>query len=234
MKTINRLLIALVVASTVGCIKTAPIMNFQNVVYDASGPMTTFKVRQLVYAACIKAGWHAELSSPQSITATYNVGNGKQVATVEIALQSYSYDITYRDSTNLEYNPKGIIHQNYNTWVTALKAQIDDFLKHPEQMDIAALPPELLQRKHAPAVNGITKRDLPLCNDIPEQTLAGQADINRSMINLRKGAGIHCTAIAYLKRGLSVDLKGKKGDWYLVSYHDEIEGWVFSPFVTRQ
>lgn len=233
MKTLNNILFLLLILSAVGCARTAPIRNFQNVAYDMSKHMESYKIRQLIYAACLDAGWKAELSSPQTITATYTVGNAKHVAVVNIQLQPNFYDIVYHDSKNLKYEANGIIHRNYNRWVSLLKMKIDFFLKNPDQLDVGLLPPELLYQEQQTAKSSISERQLPVCNDAPEQTISGQAGINRSLINIRKGAGIHCTTVGILKKGQVVSLKGKKDDWYLVSSQDEIEGWVFSPFLSQ-
>ena len=116
--------LAVVVGLLVAC--TQPIRN----VTDAPVPKAGLTDEQM--AAAIKRagagmGWAMTEKGPGKMEATLNLR--MHVAVVDIAYNPKTYSITYKDSTNLEYDAKGAkIHKNYNGWIqnldNAIKVQL--------------------------------------------------------------------------------------------------------------
>jgi len=240
MKIHHSLLALLLLVFIAGCSRTATIINYRDTSYSNQEQISESKIKQLIYLACIKAGWTATVESDQFITATYTVGKSRHIAVVDISIKHGFYDLIYQNSTNLRFlassSPsEGTIHKNYNVWVKKLKRTIDSVLSKPDSVDLNSLPEGLFAEKTIlDPMDQLMERQLDLCNDQANTLLTGQVVVNRSLINLKTGDSIFCTAIAVIKKGQFLKLKGQKGNWYQVTAENNIEGWVYSSFVNRQ
>ena len=108
-----------------GC-RSAPVRN----VYDA--PVTTGKpayttadVKKAIMAAGASLGWQMRDAGPGVIEGTLFLRS--HMAQVEIPYTKQNYSITYKNSSNLNYDGTNI-HNNYNGWVqnldNAIKTQL--------------------------------------------------------------------------------------------------------------
>jgi hypothetical protein len=110
-----------------GC-TSKPIYNFSNTPITASGgaPTDSQMVKAIIRAGS-SLGWTMQKDAPGHIIGTLNIR--EHIAIVDITYNSDSYSITYKDSTNLDYNGTRI-HRNYNTWVNnlnnAIKVQVNN------------------------------------------------------------------------------------------------------------
>jgi type IV pilus biogenesis protein CpaD/CtpE len=82
-------------------------------------------VRQAIVRAGTGLTWQMRTDRPGHILGTLALRT--HVAVVDIEYNQKSYNIKYKDSTNLEYNGS-TIHRNYNGWIDnldrAIKAQL--------------------------------------------------------------------------------------------------------------
>ena len=111
----------------------AAIVNYDNVaITTGSGKaMTAEQVRQAFLAGIRDSKWSASVLPDGKLSATLNV-RGKHTITVEIAYSPEKYSLRYKDSTNMHYAMcygQGIIHPNYNKWVSNLKRSIETKLQ---------------------------------------------------------------------------------------------------------
>jgi hypothetical protein len=116
---------ALVVAAALfigGCATTQPVMNVDQ------APITTAKakpsmddVRQAIVRAGSGLGWEIKPDRPGHLTGRLALRT--HVAVVDIDHTQTSYNIKYRESTNLDYKD-GQIHKNYNGWIQNLDKAI--------------------------------------------------------------------------------------------------------------
>ena len=70
--------------------------------------------------------------APGHIIGTLNIRD--HIAIVDITYNSDSYSITYKDSTNLNYNGTNI-HRNYNNWINNLDNAIKVQLSNKVQLN---------------------------------------------------------------------------------------------------
>ncbi len=100
-----------------GC-RTAPVHNVMNApVTSASGARTMEDVQAAILRAGAALGWRMQPDRPGHITGTLALR--KHVAIVDIDYNPRTYSITYRESTNLDYDGTRI-HSNYNGWIQNL------------------------------------------------------------------------------------------------------------------
>jgi len=119
------LLVALLVLCTafVACRKTANIITPENTIPETPGHKLTMAE---VEAAIIRGGndrkWTMSKEAPGRITAT-TIVHGKHSITVDVNYTQTSFEIKYRDSSNM--NSDGVrIHPHYNDWVMNLSNSI--------------------------------------------------------------------------------------------------------------
>jgi hypothetical protein len=100
---------------------SVPIMNFEAVpAMTASGqPATVQQIRTALQAAGTPRGWQITQSSQSQSLAVLNV-RGKHSVSADITYTRGQYSIKYRDSSNMNYEPSGLIHPKYNMWVQTL------------------------------------------------------------------------------------------------------------------
>jgi len=110
----------------------APMEQFlNNPIKSGSGATLT---NEQVEAAMVRGGvqhdWVITPNHDGTLNAHLDVRNGKHTLDVVITLHDNQYDITYKNSTNLQYAPKRVdadaplIHPAYSKW---LKTLIKDF-----------------------------------------------------------------------------------------------------------
>jgi len=92
-------------------------------VATASGkPVTPEQVRGAILGGAVSKGWQPSDAGPGKITANILVRNKHRVV-LDIAYDTRQITITYRESTNLDYemvDGKALIHPNYNRWIQNL------------------------------------------------------------------------------------------------------------------
>ena len=103
-----------------------PIRNVTDAPVPKSG-LTDEQVATAIKKAGSGLGWAMADKGPGKIEGTLNLR--KHTAVVDIAYNPKTYSITYKDSTDLQYNPKKQeIHRNYNGWIqnldNAIKTQL--------------------------------------------------------------------------------------------------------------
>lgn len=99
-------------------IKEAPVME----------KVSTDKVFKAIYAAGTTLGWSIKKVKPGLAVAQIHLR--KHMALVEIPYTQKNYSIVYKDSANLNYDPKTKnIHSNYNGWIQNLNKGIQTQLR---------------------------------------------------------------------------------------------------------
>jgi hypothetical protein len=110
-------------ALALGACTTRPIVNVsaERVVSASGAAVTPERVRDAILRAGTRLGWQM---TPVSV----GVVNGRialrnQTAMIDVTSTSSTYNISYRESTNLDYRD-GQIHKNYNSWIENLNDAI--------------------------------------------------------------------------------------------------------------
>lgn len=115
--------VALTLVVLAGC-RTAPIHNVQNAPITPTGDEITMEeVKDAIIRAGSGLGWRMRQVEPGLIVGTLNVRD--HMAEVEISYDTDSYDITYKDSNNLDKKGNEI-HSNYNGWIQNLDNSIQN------------------------------------------------------------------------------------------------------------
>ncbi len=101
-----------------GCGSGSPIQNYNNSPIKASaGKKNQENIRRAIILAGTSTGWQMrEVSKSQVFATRYSGGH---MAKVEINYTTESFNITYKDSSNLQYDGTNI-HKTYNSWVKKL------------------------------------------------------------------------------------------------------------------
>jgi PBP1b-binding outer membrane lipoprotein LpoB len=127
------LLASLVVAGTLfygGCSATQqPLYNVQNSsvqTFDGR-KLTAAQVEKAILQAGVQRGWRMQKVKDGLITGTLVVRTHSAV--IEVKYNSSSYSITYKNSTDLNYDGVNI-HKNYNSWVRNLDNSIQLYLNN--------------------------------------------------------------------------------------------------------
>lgn len=107
-----------------------PINNLVDVAIPTRADGTRLslvEVRDGVFAGCRFKGWAPTLVAENKFEASIHVRS--HFAKVAIEFDEFTYSISYMDSDNLDYDPKGQkIHRNYNKWVVLLSQAIQNEL----------------------------------------------------------------------------------------------------------
>ncbi len=115
------LLLCIMFVAVMGCRGGGQIYNVKD------SPITTATEKEMtldqVTKAIVEAGaglkWNMAVVRPGQIVGTLNVRTHQAV--VDIAYNTKTYSITYKDSANLKYNAeKHTIHENYRGWILNL------------------------------------------------------------------------------------------------------------------
>ena len=113
--------LALLMGTLAGCGKFDPILNVNNAPIEGAGSKTMNNVKRAIILAGSRIGWQMQTVSDGHVVATlFRAGH---MAKVNINYTSESYSITYKDSSNLEYNGETILG-TYNRWVEELHKAI--------------------------------------------------------------------------------------------------------------
>jgi len=115
------LLIGILCLAAVGCRGGGQIYNIKDApITTATGKGVTLdQVTKAIVEAGTERKWSMAVVKPGLIVGTLNVRSHQAV--VDIAYNTKSYSITYKDSTNLHYNDeKKTIHENYRSWIQYL------------------------------------------------------------------------------------------------------------------
>ena len=81
------------------------------------------EIREAIFAGCRYKRWTPSADGANRIVAEIPVRS--HWAQVVISYNENSFSIEYKNSRNLDYNPKkNTIHRNYNKWVTLLSQAI--------------------------------------------------------------------------------------------------------------
>lgn len=118
-------LIALLTLSA-GC-RTAPLENVERAPLSIRRPVPLHEVEQAIQRGGERLGWTIDVLCPGRLRGTLHVRSHEAV--VDIVLWGGWYNIRYRESTNLDYEPSShTIHKNYNQWVDELNKAIQSEL----------------------------------------------------------------------------------------------------------
>ena len=100
-----------------GCV-TAPVYNVTRApVTSSKANVTLDDVSKAIVRAGTQLGWQMKETKPGHILATLYLRT--HVAVVDVNYSTTSYSITYKDSTDLDYDGTNI-HKNYNGWIQNL------------------------------------------------------------------------------------------------------------------
>ena len=112
------IVVSVLVMFAAGCRGSVPVYNVTNTPVAASKPNPSLdEVGKAIQRAGVQLGWQMKETKPGLMVGTLNLR--KHVAVVDVNYSAKSYSITYKDSTELQYDGKSI-HQNYNGWVQNL------------------------------------------------------------------------------------------------------------------
>ncbi|MGW8183237.1 MAG: hypothetical protein ACWGMT_04695 [Burkholderiales bacterium] len=105
----------------VGC-RSAPVYNVSSTpVTSSKANLTLDDVSKAIIRAGGALGWQMKEDKPGHMLGTLHLRT--HVAVVDINYSTTSYSITYKDSTNLDYDGTNI-HSNYNGWIQNLEKGI--------------------------------------------------------------------------------------------------------------
>src|SRR5690606_39271393 len=104
-----------------GCGRNAPIYDAQEVQLNAPTNATMAQIEQAIVAAGAGLGWEIKPGGPGKALGTLKLRS--HVAIVDIAYNTKTFSILYKDSVNLNYSD-GWIHPNYSSWVRNLEDAI--------------------------------------------------------------------------------------------------------------
>ena len=116
-------LVGLAVIMLGGCATPTPVRNIsaEPVVAHAGRAVSLDEVGKAILRAGGTLGWQMKLMEPGYIVGTLKLRS--HVAVVDIRYTAKNYSITYKDSTNLNYDGTNI-HNNYNGWISNLDRAI--------------------------------------------------------------------------------------------------------------
>ena len=121
------MLLGLAVIMLAGCATPHAVKNInaEPVVGPAGRAVSLDEVGKAILRAGGTLGWQMKQMEPGYIVGTLKLRS--HVAVVDIRYTTKNYSITYKDSTNLDYDGTNI-HRNYNGWISnldrAIKAQL--------------------------------------------------------------------------------------------------------------
>ena len=117
------ILMGLAVIMLTGCATPHPVRNInaEPVVGPAGRAVSLDEVGKAILRAGGTLGWQMKQVEPGYILGTLKLRS--HVAIVDIRYTTKNYSITYKDSTNLNYDGTNI-HSNYNGWISNLDRAI--------------------------------------------------------------------------------------------------------------
>jgi hypothetical protein len=121
-KTVWRLVVFGMGLWLAACALHQPVANVRNAPINASKPNPTLdEIGKAITRAGAGLGWQMTPKAPGNMEGRLALRT--HVAVVDISYDRKSYNIVYKDSTNLDYNGTDI-HKNYNGWVQNLDKAI--------------------------------------------------------------------------------------------------------------
>jgi hypothetical protein len=96
-----------------------PIFNVVSAPIPPNPAATLENIEKAIMRAGLTLGWQMAPKGPGRVEGVLNLR--RHQAIVDITFDTKSYNITYRDSTNLDYRATDkTIHSNYNGWIQNL------------------------------------------------------------------------------------------------------------------
>lgn len=117
MKFRSALVAAGIAVALLGGCRSAAIYNVQASPVVANKKVTMDDMQKAIVRAGAGLGWQMKAVKPGEILGTLHLRT--HVAVVDIRYNTKEYSITYKDSTNLDYDGTNI-HKNYNGWIQNL------------------------------------------------------------------------------------------------------------------
>ena len=115
----------LLVAALSGC-RTSEVYNVQEAALSTPPAAEMMAVENAIKRAGGGLGWQIKRADPDE--PGHLIGRlpiRSHVAVIDIKHNTRTFSITYKDSTNLDYDPEtGKIHSNYNGWIQNLRKAI--------------------------------------------------------------------------------------------------------------
>lgn len=119
----SRGLAAAFVLLLVASCRTAPLYNVENAVITPPENASVEDIDKAIVRAGAQLGWQISKTAPGKLIGRLPIRS--HLAIVDISHDRDQVSITYKDSTNLNYDAdSGIIHPNYNSWVKNLQKAI--------------------------------------------------------------------------------------------------------------
>lgn len=111
------LFVAFAAAALAACVQ--PIYNVKSAPIETPGgkPPTMAEVEKAIVRAGSALGWRMQPVQPGLVVGTLNLRSHSAV--VNVTYDTRTYNISYKDSTELNYDGTNI-HKNYNGWVQNL------------------------------------------------------------------------------------------------------------------
>jgi hypothetical protein len=123
LKNSFRLYAVLAALLFMGCRGPVPIYNVESAPVTSNKPVTADDVQKAIIRAGTTLGWQMVPRGPGVVEGTLLLR--KHRAVVDVNYDTKSYNIKYKDSTELDYDGAGQkIHPNYNGWIQNLDKAI--------------------------------------------------------------------------------------------------------------
>ncbi len=111
------------IAALLGACRTATILEVKDAtVVSNAANLSKEDVRKAIVRAGGSLGWQLKDNGPDAMIGTLALRD--HVAVVDIPYSAKQYSITYKSSTNLNYDGT-TIHSNYNGWIQNLHKAIN-------------------------------------------------------------------------------------------------------------
>lgn len=117
MKFRSSFVLAGVVIALLGGCRSAGVHNVSEAPVVANKAVSMEDVQKAIVRAGVGLGWQMKPVEPGLIVGTLTLRS--HMAMVNIKYDTKKYSITYKDSSNLDYDGNNI-HKNYNGWVQNL------------------------------------------------------------------------------------------------------------------
>ncbi len=145
-------------------------------------------VEYAIRKASTRKGWSVQKNKEGVLTVSQNI-KGNYLVVLNIIYDKNGYQITHKDSTNLDYDPDDdTIHKSYNKWVHNLERNINKYLHKLSNMSPASL--EKYQSRERNVFNRVASiaTGMPLGVNNSAQTQQNTIDIKNQTIYIAKNA----------------------------------------------